>query len=207
MKILPFDTETTGIPDWHNPSEAPHQPHLVEIAAILAEGGEEIDRFHTIVRPDGWTIPADVAAIHGITQERAMDEGIPEADAIEGFLALHRRGDMRVAHNESFDARILRIAIKRFAGATQEERDAVADAFKAAPRYCTCNAAKPIMQLPPTEKMKANARFRNSYKPPTLGEAHEFFLGEPLEDAHSALADALGCWRVYEKLQERAGVV
>lgn len=204
MNILVFDTETTGLVLWHQPSEAPQQPHLVEIAALLFDGTTEIDRFHAIIRPDGWEIPEEVSKIHGITTERAMDEGIPEAEALAGFLALHARADLRVAHNESFDQRILRIAIKRFGtGAsgwdmlTQDERDAIADAFKAHPAYCTCTAAKPLMKLPPTEKMLANPRFRNSYKQPNLQEAHQHFLGEPFDGAHGALADAEACARVY----------
>lgn len=206
MKILAFDTETTGLPDWNQPSEAPQQPHLVEIAALLYDGTTEIDRFHAIIRPDGWSWDADDEAFktHGITMERALEEGIPEAEAINHFLALHTQADMRVAHNESFDARILRIALKRYGDGgggwpvlTQEDRDAIADAFKAAPAYCTSNKAKPLMKLPPTEKMLANPRFRNSYKQPNLQEAHQHFLGRPFDGAHGALADAEACARVY----------
>lgn len=204
MKILPYDTETTGLPDWNQPSESPQQPHLVEIAALLFDGVAEINRFHAIVRPDGWTIPDEVVQIHGITTERALDEGMPEAEAVAGFLALHARSDMRVAHNESFDARILRIAFKRYGNGatgweqlTQDERDAIADAFKARPAYCTSNAAKPLMKLPPTPKMLASPRFRNSFKQPNLQEAHQHFLGAPFEGAHGALADAEACARVY----------
>ena len=206
MKILAYDTETTGLPDWNQPNEAPQQPHLVELAALLFDTatGDLVEQLHAIVRPDGWTIPGDVAAIHGITTERAMDEGRPEADVVAEFLELHSRCDMRVAHNESFDARILRIAIKRYGNGatgweqlTQDERDAIADTFKARPAYCTCNAAKPIMKLPPTEKMLANPRFRNSHKPPNLQEAHQHFLGAPFEGAHGALADARACAAVY----------
>jgi DNA polymerase III epsilon subunit-like protein len=204
MKPIIYDTETTGLPDWKEPSESPQQPHLVEIAALLFDGAAEVDRFHAIVRPDGWDIPEEVAKIHGITMERALDEGIPEPEAVASFLATHARADMRVAHNESFDARILRIALKRYGhGAsgwdmlTQDERDAIADQFKAAPAYCTCTAAKPLMKLPPTEKMLANPRFRNSYKQPNLQEAHQHFLGQTFEGAHGALADAEACARVY----------
>lgn len=73
--ILFFDTETTGIPDFKSPSDAPHQPHLVEVAALVIDEDtrQVINGFHSMVRPDGWTIPDEVAAIHGITTERAAD--------------------------------------------------------------------------------------------------------------------------------------
>lgn len=208
MLALIYDTETTGLPDWKQPSEAPHQPHIVELAALLYDTDtcELVDSMHTLVRPDGWTIPDDVAAIHGITTERAAAEGIHEAEALAKFLALHQRACLRVAHNESFDARLLRICIKRHApGDTQEARDAIADTFKAAPAYCTCNAAKPIMKMPATDAMRRSGR-ASWFKPPNLQEAHQFFLGVPFEGAHGAMADAEACARVYFALQARAKV-
>lgn len=194
MKPIIYDTETTGLPDWKEPSESPQQPHLVEIAAPLFDGTTEVDRFHAIIRPDGWDIPEEVAKIHGITMERAMDEGIPEAEAIWRFLCLHERADMRVAHNESFDARILRIALKRYGNGsaaghlwTQEQRDAFADQFKAAPAYCTMRNTHAI----------AKAAGVSMKWPATMQEAHKHFLGQTFDGAHGALADAEACARVY----------
>jgi DNA polymerase III epsilon subunit-like protein len=78
-----FDTETTGFPLFKEPSDDPRQPHLVDIAALLHdELGNLVDSFEAIIRPDGWTIPDEAAAIHGITNEMAMDMGIPEAEAL-----------------------------------------------------------------------------------------------------------------------------
>jgi DNA polymerase-3 subunit epsilon len=204
MLIIVYDTETTGLPDWKEPSESPQQPHIVELAALLYDADKEslVESLHTLVKPDGWTIPEDMTVIHGITNERATAEGRPEADVVADFLALHRRADLRVAHNESFDARILRIGIKRYgAGQTQEERDVIADAFKVAPAYCTCNKAKPIIRLPATEAMRRSGK-GHWYKPPNLQEAHQHFLGETFEGAHSALADAEACARVYFAMQK-----
>lgn len=92
MNILAYDTETTGIPDWKQPSESEHQPHLVEICGLLydAETQELIDSYHAIIKPDGWTIPQEVVDVHGITNERATEEGVPEAEAVSAFLALTR---------------------------------------------------------------------------------------------------------------------
>jgi len=191
MNIIVFDCETTGLPLYKEPSEDPGQPHIVELAALLfdEDTGELVDQLHAIVRPDGWIIPDDVAAIHGITTERAMDEGRPEADVLAEFLELHSRCALRVAHNEAFDQRILRIGIKRFGdgkpgwmGYSQEHKDTIADAFKALPAYCT---------------MKADAKARG-VKWPKLVEAYKHHTGKDLgEDAHSALFDARACAEVY----------
>jgi len=201
MLIMVFDTETSGLPLYHEPSEGDNQPHIVELAALLIdeETGEDVDTFHCIVKPNGWTIPDEVVAIHGITNERAMDEGIDEAEALENFLAIHKLCGLRVAHNEPFDARIARIAIKRFGGETQEERDAIADTFKSAPRYCTMRASTKACALPPTEAMLAKGMRFN--KNPSLAEAYRHFTGEDLQGAHSAMADARGCAEVYRRIK------
>lgn len=80
-----YDTETTGLPLFKEPSEHPDQPHIVQLAACLVDldTRKTIASMDVIVKPNGWTIPAEVSAIHGITTEHAMDVGISEAMAIE----------------------------------------------------------------------------------------------------------------------------
>ncbi len=185
-----YDTETTGLPDFKAPSESAHQPHIVQLAALLVDMDtrETIQSMDVIIRPDGWTIPDDVAAVHGITTEHAAEVGIPENLAVSMFMELWV-GRPRIAHNEQFDARILRIALMR-----HQSEDA-ADIWKSGPTECTARLATPICALPPTEKMKAVGRFH--HKTPNLGEAYRHFTGKELENAHSAMADVLACRDVY----------
>ena len=117
--LLFFDTETTGIPEWSTPSDDPCQPHIVEIAAELVdkESQETIKSMDLLIRPDGWTIPEDVAEeTHGITTEMALEQGVvTETEALDQFLdEFWPLCSTRVAFNEPFDARIIRIAMKRF---------------------------------------------------------------------------------------------
>jgi DNA polymerase-3 subunit epsilon len=200
MKII-FDTETTGLPDFKARSADPTQPHLVQLALLLFDdAGVEIEHDCMIIRPDGWVIPEDTTAIHGISHERAMDAGIPEKDAAWLFLLWQARATLRVAHNESFDRRILRIALTR-AGI---ERDVI-EATEARPSYCTCNAATPIVNLPPSEKMLAkNMRMPKSA---SIAEATKHFFGEEIEGAHDALVDARACARLYFRLTNPQGAV
>ena len=192
-----FDTETTGIPEYKLPSEDPCQPHLVELAANLYDDtGLLVESFSAIIKPDGWEIPEAVIAIHGITMEMAMDVGIPEKEAVEAFMALHAKAGLRVAHNCSFDDRIIRIALKRYLG------DEAADLFKAGPNFCTALKSKSVLMLPATEAMTKKSNFK--VKTPTLAEAYEFFTGQKLEESHRAKADAEACARVYFAMQKVA---
>lgn len=194
--ILFFDTETTGLPDFKAPSDAEHQPHIVQLAASLVEEDtrRSVASIDLIVQPDCWTIPDDVAAIHGITTERALAQGVPEGFAVEALLRLWHLCERRVAHNEQFDARILRIGFKRHADET------LADEWKAGAAECTARMATPICNLPPTAKMVAANL--NKPKTPNLGEAYRHFFGEDFADAHSARADVNACIAVYFAVQD-----
>ena len=189
--LTPYDTETTGLPLFKEPSDDPRQPHLVDICILAYDaGGNLVDSFEAMVRPDGWVIPNEVAVIHGITTEMAMDMGIPEAEALDGFMAIHERAGLRIAHNIQFDDRIMRIALSRYRGKE------AAEAFKSTPGYCTCQNSKNIVQCPPTAKMIA-AGFGKQFKVPTVAEALLHFTGEELVGGHRARPDTEACARIY----------
>ena len=191
-----FDTETTGLPLFKEPSEHPDQPHIVQLAAALVDMDtrEEIASMDVIVRPDGWIIPDEVAAVHGITTEHAAAVGVPESLALSMFLELWA-GRPRIAHNEQFDARIIRIAQHR-AG----EPEICLERWKSGAAECTARLATPIVKSPPTAKMLAVGR--THHKTANLAEAVQFFTGKPLENAHSAMADVRGCMAVYFGIQD-----
>lgn len=200
---LVYDTETTGLPLFKEPSEHPDQPHLVQLAASLVDLDTRatLSSIDVIVKPDGWIIPDEVATIHGITTEKAHDLGVPEDVAVDMLLSMWD-GRMRIAHNESFDARILRIAIKRHI----DPRDTIhaippSDGWKAGRSECTALLTTPICQLPPTAKMRA-AGF-GKFKTPKLAEAYRHFFGRDFEGAHTAGADVAACIAVYFAVQDQ----
>lgn len=187
MKLF-YDTETTGLPDWKSPSESEHQPHIVEIgAALLDDELNIIEQYEAIIKPDGWEISEEMTAIHGISHERAMDEGVSEKEAVEAFLALHDKSLLRIGHNVSFDDRILRIAFKRYFN------DELADAFKLTPKFCTMWESKQIVKAPFKDK--------KGVKNPNLAEAYKFFTGEDIADAHRAMGDVMSTVAVYKGLE------
>ncbi len=113
--ILGFNTETTGLPDWQKPSGDECQPHIVKICAALFDDDkkEVVQSMNVIVKPESWDIPQEAIDVHGITVEHAMYVGVTEETALNMFLEMWA-GRTRIAHNTTFDNRIILIAIKRY---------------------------------------------------------------------------------------------
>lgn len=185
-----FDTETTGLPIWKEPSESPAQPHIVQLAAELVDldTREVIASMDVIIKPDGWVISEEMTAIHGITHSHAMAVGIPEKSAVVQLLALRAMSHIRIAHNRTFDDRIVRIALKRYFDleivAEDSEAMQPSDAWKEGDAFCTCVSSRKLCALPKN-------------KSPSLEEAHRILVGTDLEGAHNAMNDTRGCKAVY----------
>jgi DNA polymerase III subunit epsilon len=192
MKALVYDTETTGLPLFSEPSEDPRQPHIVQIAALLVDldTRKTLATLDLTIAPLGWEIPEEVVKIHGISTAIARSVGVPEALAVQLFMELWSRADVRIGHNEQFDARIIRCALHRYTHLTER-----APMWKSGRSECTQQLATPILKLPPTQKMLA-AGF-NKHKSANLREAYRHFYGDELVGAHSAIEDAKGCMHVY----------
>lgn len=194
MYYLFFDTETTGLPDWRSPSDARHQPHVIQVAGLLTdENGAELHEWQTIIKPGpGAVMAPEALAAHGISLERAAAEGVPLVDAWRDFTGLVNQAHGIIGHNISFDIRIMRIAGARATGDKWE---------CPIPSKCTMRMATSIVNLPPTAKMVA-AGFHKP-KSPNLSECVRFFFNEDHAGAHDALADVRASKRVYFAIKER----
>lgn len=191
--ILVFDTETNGLPQWNLPSEDPSQPHITQLAAELfdEDSGKVLSYMNLLIKPDGWTIPAELEQLTGITNEMANLFGVPIELAMQVFVPMWRKCEVRVAHNESFDMRMVRIEMMR----QLDLDDAFHEEWKSAPVFCTQANSTKILNLPPTEKMIRAGR--KHAKSPNLAEAFQHFAGKPLEGAHDASIDLSACKTVY----------
>ena len=192
-----FDTETTGLPDFKAPSDADHQPHIVQLAFVLVdcEDRKVFSEFNMIARPNGWDIPKEASDVHGITTEMAHDLGVPEKIMLEAYLdTVMTNKKLRVAHNVLFDDRLIRIAMKRFGyGHISEE-------YKEMEKYCTMAASRNIVKCPPTYAMIAAGR--THFKNPRLEEAYKHFFGVEMENAHDAMSDVRATLQVFYELME-----
>jgi len=188
--ILFFDTETTGFYDDRLPADHSAQPHLVQLAALLAEDdGRDVMSVSLIINPEV-PIPSRASDVHGITNEIAQVRGVPSKVAMGIFAHMCSLADLAVAHNVKFDKGVIEAAQSRRCGRIFTMQT---------PTFCTMEAASPIVNLPPTERMLA-AGF-NKPKPPKLEECIQHFFGEQLEGAHDAMIDVAACRRVFLHLK------
>lgn len=187
--FLVFDTETTGLPLWNDPSDDPRQPHIVDIACSLFDGtGCEVDRFDAIINP-GVEIPDEVAQIHGITTAIAQEQGVSPALALTNFLDLVKRADVLVGHNVSFDIRLIRILAARIAGVKWENP---------LPAFCTMRKTTNVCKI-----LGPRARHPQDWKWPTLAEATRHFFNEEHANAHRARPDCDASARIFFHLREK----
>lgn len=181
--ILFYDTETTGLPLFKEPSEHQGQPHIVQIAAALVDEDTRkiVQSIDLIIKPDGYEIPEEMTAIHGIDTAFASAYGVPFIQAMSVFLHLWD-GQKRVAFNESFDSRIIRIAQNRL-GVSDKQLDE----WKLAPSECC---------------MKMANQYTKLGKFPKLIEAYRHFFREDFDDQHNAMSDVKACMAVYFAIQD-----
>ena len=173
MKLLIFDTETTGLPKSREPAikSADNWPHLVSIAWMVVENDKILKSEYHIVQPQ-WDIPEDSVKIHGITVDKAKAEGKPLSEVIGKFL--NEPYDIMIAHNMNFDYNVLVNAIVWDLGLPLPKIKRV---------FCTMEAMKNVMRIP-----YANGR---GLKPPKLSELYTFVTGKPVQQQqlHNSMYD------------------
>ncbi len=168
-----FDTETTGLPKkWKAPvTDLNNWPRMIQIAWIFCDqNGTRIESDDFIIQPEGFTIPSDASRVHGISTEKAIREGEDLEQVLIKFGALADRADYIVAHNISFDEKIVGAEFLRKSVQTDFERK---------PKLCTMKASTDYCRLPGPY----------GYKWPKLSELHIKLFGVDFEEAHDASVD------------------
>lgn len=196
MRILGFDTETTGVPNFKVPADRDEQPRICQVAAALVDGETLRDLFnpvYSLVVPENWP-PMDPAAqkAHGITLEECEAQGRPIKELLCLINDMLDEADLVVGANPAFDLKMLRGAFRR-AG--------MPDRYGEVKQYCVLRGATKICRIPATPKMRQCGIFR--YKTPSLAEAYKTILGEDLEGAHDAMSDMRATLRLYLALEQR----
>ena len=200
MKVLVFDTETTGLPTSYNVSilETEQWPYIVQISWILYDTDirEPIEREDYIINCEV-DIPEESSRIHGITTLRAKLKGVPVKTAMDAFDAVLQKADLVVAHNISFDKRVYMVEAIRRKRRQYFTRDGVKK-----PEYCTMKNTREMCDL-----KRTNVKGVVYVKYPTLSELHEYLFGYTPKGTHNSMADVLICLRCYLAVEQEYDLI
>ncbi len=180
-----FDAETTGLPkNWKAPiSDLNNWPRLVQLAYLQYDkDGTMISGGDFIIRPEGFTIPVDASLVHGITTERAMNEGHPLFEVLQEFSNLIEQSETLVAHNFSFDEKIIGAEFLRIG---------IYNGVSSKRRICTMQSTTNFCAIPGPY----------GYKWPKLSELHYKLFRSYFEEAHNAAVDITATAKCFWELR------
>jgi DNA polymerase III subunit epsilon len=188
--ILFFDTETTGLPnDWEAPvTDLENWPRLVQLAYLCCDyEGNKIKEGNILIKPEDFIIPYEGTRIHGITTEKAINEGKDLKTVLEEFKDIIEEADLVVAHNIDYDEKIIGAELlrKNFKNIITNKR-----------KICTMKSATDFCAI------------ENSYgyKWPSLEELHLKLFNLKFEGAHDAFYDIQATAKCFWELNKR-GVI
>lgn len=197
-KILFFDTETSDFIKKDLSANDPNQAWTVQIGAILATKENEIAKMNTIIKANGRSMNYYAQQVHGISPEKADEEGIEELEAAEQFGLLLRQADLVVCHNYDFDWKYAYQLMERnIDNLSDEARSAF---YLDLPGYCTMKDKKIVTFC--GLKNKAGRP-----KWPKLIELHEILFDETFDGAHDAFADITATARCFFELVDRKLII
>lgn len=174
------DTETSGLFDFSKPADADGQPRLASLTMIHLDADCGVaSRRDILIKPDGWVLGAEAAAVNGLTMERLEAEGVPVRDVLEEYSGVVKSGRAIAAFNAQYDTKVMRGELRR-AG--------MDDLFHVTRNICLMRAMTDVCQMP-------YANGRAGFKFPKLAEALAH-IGVVNAAEHTSGGDADGALQV-----------
>jgi DNA polymerase-3 subunit epsilon len=203
MKVIVFDTETSGLP---SPTNIPTivQFSYVKFDTVTGTIEKEVDRI--IQQPTGFVIPQESINIHRVTNEQCAAEGVNVLGVLNDFFEDVEGCERIIGHNVSFDVdRIASVCNKMTHSRHPEQvRREYQQKLKylsnvMVPKlYCTMQTTIDFCNL-----VKTNARGKSYKKFPKLVELYEKLFGTTPQGLHNSLVDVYACLRCYVAIQNR----
>lgn len=182
-----FDTETSGLPEKSNKYGYPvysalekyTKARIVSISWMITRRQQLVSQAYYVIKPEGFVIGQDSTAIHGITQEQALTDGVSFKlvaaalkEALKGCTSL-------IAHNIDFDYHVLLSELHRWGFPD------IINTIKKTNLVCTMKKGREVL------KMRAY---------PKLGVLYKSLYDEEMENAHNAQYDTYYCYKCYVKM-------
>jgi DNA polymerase III epsilon subunit-like protein len=203
MKIIVFDTETSGLPKSKtiSPNTIHLWPFIVQFSYIIfdTETNVILKSYDAIVKVKPYNvISQDSIKFHGITQEISELKGINLDKILDEFMRDLENADMIVAHNVEFDLNMLRVEMLRLGGDTENMKLCL---DKKNNFYCTMQESVDLCKI---EKENSRGKY---YKFPTLSELHKHLFAVEPKHLHNSFHDILCTTRCFIKMKYNQDIV
>lgn len=161
---LAISVGTTGLFDENAPNDAPHQPKIVRLAALLYDD-REYGLLDLLIRPDGWKIPQETKKFHGTDERTAMMAGIPLRVALSCLTNLSKAAHKVAGFSIDYDIRVIQSALFQFDRTVQFPRPGCE-------RIDIKQPMTPVCRL-----TRKNPKHEEDFRWPKLAEAHAIAFG------------------------------
>lgn len=195
MRVLIFDTETTGLPPKNTPTNHSDKwPYILQLSwAIYNDETKEVEEEKDNLISIGTHIPIspEATAIHGITSELSRAKGVPIEVALFDFKHAANRCGKIVAHNLEFDKNMLLVEL---------HRNRLYHMVFPPVEYCTMKEGTIICKL---VKIWKNGQVMFKY--PKLIELYHSLFGNDVPSPvglHNAKVDVDVCMKCYIRMME-----
>ena len=200
MKVIVFDTETTGLPASYNSplTDLSKWPHIVQLSFIVFDTlNKEVLEYtdHIIKLHRDILITPESVAIHKITMEKSQRDGISIKVALLEFTNACKDVDLIIGHNIQFDKNIITVEFQR-----NSMKNCLYKEGRPLNEFCTMKQTVELCKLPFVNKKNTNM---SHYKWPTLTELHYHLFNAKPTGTHNAIADVMICLRCYVYLQHK----
>ena len=198
MKVLVFDTETTGLQvKGASIYDKSKWPYIIQLSYIFYDLSinSVLIKDNYIKLDSSITISQESYNIHNISREILDAQGINIVDALKDFNECLKVCDIVVGHNISFDKRLIFVECFRH-NVKQYFTEFKDNVMIQKPEFCTMKNTNEFCKL---ERLSATNKVY--YKHPKLSELYEkLFPNEPLpKDLHNSLVDVAMTIRCYLK--------
>ena len=208
MRVLVFDTETTGLPETKiiNPDTLKLWPHIVEFSYIIYDTDENdiVESFDTIVKiNEDIIISKESITLHGITNKISAKDGSDIDVVLNNFFHQLQNVDLLVGHNITFDINMVTIELLRLINddnIVKEEKIRYKQNlhFLTNFKYIYCTLKESIILC----NIKSVNKFGKEYiKFPRLNELHEKLFEITPNKLHNSFNDILVTLRCFMKLK------
>ena len=211
MRVIVFDTETTGLPKTKvlTPGLLNLWPYVVQLSYLIYDIDEkELIKIRDFIIkiPYDIEIPQEASKIHGITNDISYSQGINIENIIEEFMDDLNQCDYIIGHNIEFDINMIKAELMRLNLIISKNMNLYYNYVEflttCKKYYCTMQESIDLCAI-----KQINKQGKEYIKYPKLIELHKKLFDTSPNGLHNSLNDIIICLRCFYKMKFNKDII